>query len=413
MASNWKRLLRRQYQSLRATHADLYPVALSRGPWTETVFARQCLGADVKVEGWYLAEHFIQECTDWSGLLVRYLHALGQSTEAVPRAWMTFYRTCRSTIQFLAEDFLLEQAILSGTRQAFVIEALLEFGGEQYPETPRSVYHTMVAGHRYYSAFSNSQFAFDLDVSSNEELERRPSGPSWNEVADEARRRNDAIESYWTRSASAVRAATLPYLLEYQKNTLLVSWLSADRMNKGDAPQSALVRALNSNRPSAMSLEQFVSQLPTSSDERSIVSSLLRRLTDAIAEIGYEGVIEALLDESFAGGNDSVLGTNQVNVIPGQGADRCSSVVLAVSKGIKGGLGVDSVLRKLRAHLIRCVDKTRVVIIVSDHWTPTILDEHLEDLRAHAAKGVRFLFSLVGIPDRTVSPINVDLMPSK
>jgi len=68
-----------------------------------------------------------------------------------------------------------------------------------------------------------------------------------------------------------------------------------------------------------------------------------------------------------------------------------------------------SIMKQVREHLIRCMDKTRVVIVLCDHWRPGMLDDHFGDLQAHYDRGVRFLFLMVGTPGRVVAPVAVDL----
>jgi hypothetical protein len=85
--------------------------------------------------------------------------------------------------------------------------------------------------------------------------------------------------------------------------------------------------------------------------------------------------------------------------------------LLGVSRGNKKGaaLSFGKIMTQVKAHLIDCADRTRVVIFLCDLWSPDLLDEHLEELRAHHRRGVRFLFLLVGTPDRAVAPVAVDL----
>ena len=45
------------------------------------------------------------------------------------------------------------------------------------------------------------------------------------------------------------------------------------------------------------------------------------------------------------------------------------------------------------------------VVVLCDYWNPSMLDEHLGDLRAHHGRGVRFLFLMAGNPGRIVSPV--------
>jgi hypothetical protein len=66
-------------------------------------------------------------------------------------------------------------------------------------------------------------------------------------------------------------------------------------------------------------------------------------------------------------------------------------------------------MTQVKTHRIDCTDKTQVVIVLCDHWSPTTLDDHLDELRAHHRRGVRFLFLMAGTPGRVVAPVAVDL----
>jgi hypothetical protein len=160
------------------------------------------------------------------------------------------------------------------------------------------------------------------------------------------------------------------------------------------------------------SIESFVEQLNVASSERNLVSHVLRRLQAAVAEFGYDSFVEDLTSGEFLGGGDSPVGTNAINVIPSNGKGACCAVLLAVSKGDKKGIGFPAVMKQVREHLIRCIDKTRVVIFLCDHWFPAILNDHLGDLRAHYDRGVRFLFLMVGTPGRVFAPVALELKSS-
>ena len=156
------------------------------------------------------------------------------------------------------------------------------------------------------------------------------------------------------------------------------------------------------------SIEQFI-QSSIEAEDRQTVSRVLRRVQAAIAEIGYDAFVEDIASAEFQGGSDSPIGTDAINVIPGHGKAACCPILLAVSKGDKKALGFPNSMKQVREHLIRCINKTRTVIVLCDYWQPAMLDDHIGDLRAHHEKGVRFLFLMVGTPARAVAPVAVDL----
>jgi hypothetical protein len=157
------------------------------------------------------------------------------------------------------------------------------------------------------------------------------------------------------------------------------------------------------------SIEQFVTGLNVEQEERRIINGVLNRIQAAIAEIGYDNFVEDVTSGEFLGGPDTPIGSGDINVIPGHANGVCCTTLLAVSKGEKRTVGFPSVMRQVREHLIRCMEKTRVVIILCDYWRPDMLNDHFGDLRAHYDRGVRFLFLLVGTPGRAVSAVAVDL----
>jgi hypothetical protein len=136
---------------------------------------------------------------------------------------------------------------------------------------------------------------------------------------------------------------------------------------------------------------------------------VLERITQAIGEIGYDEFVEDATSSNFQGGAQSLVGASSINIIPGHVGGPCHKLLLAISKGDKKAIGFPSVMRQVREHLILCKE-TKAVIILCDHWYPRMLDEHIGDLRAHHEKHkVRFLFLMVGLPGRVVSPVAVDL----
>ncbi len=63
------------------------------------------------------------------------------------------------------------------------------------------------------------------------------------------------------------------------------------------------------------------------------VAKLLDRLRTAIAELGYEAVLEDLSSRELIGGEDSLLGSEEVMVVPGLLEDSARPILLAVTRG--------------------------------------------------------------------------------
>lgn len=147
----------------------------------------------------------------------------------------------------------------------------------------------------------------------------------------------------------------------------------------------------------------------------SSVARLLNRLKTAIAELGYEAVIEDLLSPDLVGGEESLLASEDVMVVPGHLADSARPILLAVTKGW-GGKEPHSftrVMRQVKARLTESRGTIQVVIVFCDCWdSASFQEEYREELRAHDGNGVRFLFMLVGVPDSTLVSVPVGLDPS-
>ena len=141
------------------------------------------------------------------------------------------------------------------------------------------------------------------------------------------------------------------------------------------------------------------------------VGRVLDRLKTAIGELGYEAVIEDLRSPELIGGEDSLLGSEDVMVIPGHLADSARPIVLAVSRGWNGKetQSFAKVIRQVKTRLIEARGTTQVVIVFCDCWdSASFQEEHREELSAHNRNGVRFVFVMVGVPDRVLVPIPVE-----
>ncbi len=144
----------------------------------------------------------------------------------------------------------------------------------------------------------------------------------------------------------------------------------------------------------------------------SSVARLLNRIKTAIAELGYEAVIEDLLSPELIGGEESLLASEDVMVVPGHLADSGRPNLLAVTKGWSGKEphSFTRVMRHVKARLIESRGTIQAVIVFCDCWdSASFRGEQREELRAHNSNGVRFFFMLVGVPDSTLIPVPVGL----
>jgi hypothetical protein len=142
------------------------------------------------------------------------------------------------------------------------------------------------------------------------------------------------------------------------------------------------------------------------------VARLLDRLKAAVGELGYEAVVENLVSDDIIGGDDPLLASDEIMVIPGHMDDASRPVLLAVTRGWNGkdALSFTRVMRQVKARLIAGRGTIRHVVVVCNAWdTPAFEEEHREELEAHARQGVQFQFVMVGVPDRVIGAIPVEL----
>jgi hypothetical protein len=139
-------------------------------------------------------------------------------------------------------------------------------------------------------------------------------------------------------------------------------------------------------------------------------AKLLARLQKAIAELGYATFLEDSLSPDLMGGEDSLLGTDSVMVVPGHQPDSSQPILLALTSGWngKGALSFTKVLRQAKTRLVEARGAIKLVVVLCDTWqSATFNDEQREELGAHFRNGVKFLFLLVGVPDRGLVPVPV------
>jgi hypothetical protein len=147
-----------------------------------------------------------------------------------------------------------------------------------------------------------------------------------------------------------------------------------------------------------------------------VVERLLDQLKAAIGERGYEAIVEDLESDELIDGDDSLLAADEVMVIPGHTANASRPILLALTRG-RGGedpLSFNRVMRQVEAWLGAGNGAIEHVVVFCNGWdSPSFEQEHREELEAHARRGVRFWFVMVGVPDRLFVriPVGFDRTP--
>jgi hypothetical protein len=197
----------------------------------------------------------------------------------------------------------------------------------------------------------------------------------------------------------------LVFLRHYLHSILGVSWLT------DPAPGASALMSLSWRRqPVSVSTKQLLGEAVAGSPAPASLERLLDRLKSAIGELGYEAVVEDLISDDLIGGDDSLLASDEIMVIPGHMDDASRRILLAVTRSWNGKdpLSFARVMRQVKARLVAARGGIEHVIVLCDAWdSPSFEEEHREELEAHARQGVRFAFVIVGVPDRLFIPIPV------
>jgi hypothetical protein len=412
--SDLLRRLRDGAREVEGFHDDLSAPVFARQDWRGTTFTRRSLGDGLPVEVWYLAEHFLLAWHDWRALRESYIRYFGQPPSRFPRSWDALNRRCLDLANRLLRDAHLDEIIEDSWVFGPTAEVLIADGE---PPSATSVYHQVVTNHRRLSLLERADAWLEppgtqqplFDLLGHERVGARDR--IWPKSREAAQQLNGRLRLLWPDLPRQVRDACLWHLRHYQQANLLASWLLADTPLMRDRPQSALLYALNREQIVHPTIEDFARRLQIGEDDRRSVNQILHRVTDAIAQFGYASFVEDVTSGEFLGGESSAVGSDAINIIPNKNMEKCCTTLLAVSRGIekRSRLSFSKVMVQVKAHLIECADNTRVVIFLCDHWSPTMLDDNLDELRAHHRRGARFLFLLAGMPDRGVAPLSVDL----
>jgi hypothetical protein len=431
--SDVMRTLRDGARQVQKLQKDLHPPTLSRRGWKDTVFARQTLGDEAEIELWYLAEHFLLAWHDWHGLIERFPRYFGEPEQPFSETWRRVDADCTVLADQLLRNKQLDELISS-----YWLATGVPGGGRgQKLPSSRDVYQTVVQNHRRWSLIRQAETG-RLEPHAERVEKSAPEGELWPQCRKLVGRLNEETLSACKHLMEVLGQDLRIHLRHYRHANLLVSWLAEDgggddrdlpdagsrsgsrtgsyagsrsgkqRFTSEAGEDGSALFKLLLERIVTPSISEYADQFQDA-NVRGTARHVLERITQAIGEIGYDEFVEDVTSNDFHGGAQSLVGASSINLIPSQTRGPCHLLLLAVSKGDKKAVGFASIMRQVREHLIRCKE-TKAVIVLCDHWHPGMLDEHLGDLRAHHDKhGVRFLFLMVGLPGRVMSPVAVDL----
>jgi hypothetical protein len=403
--ANFKGELRSGYNRLRGLREDLYATAwLGRRGWDELVLAKRSLGPEERIEHGFLAEHFLVTWANWQGLLDRSCRYFGQPEDKRPKTWAQLSTKCEVLAFALARDRELDQIIA---------RSWITPGGHAYKQEKRpghdvaSFYSEVVQGHERADAIHRAERVAPRFAAKEAALAKMvPDRVPLPEATSVVERQNEGLVERWRDLPWRIQDQVSGHLRHYLHSTMSVSWLV------DPAVRSALLAILWRKEPMSVVLKETVGPSPSDSRTSDAVERLLDRLKAAIAELGYEAVLDDLLDPELIGGQaDSLLPAQDVTVVPGLPNDTTRPVLLAVTKGWHGkdALSFTRVTRQVKARLTEARGAVKLVIVFCDCWdSASFQEEHGEELAAHARNGVQFQFLMVGVPDRVLVPVPVE-----
>jgi hypothetical protein len=404
MVDTFHASLKDGYRELNALYEDVNWPVVFRQDWELGVIARRFLGPEVRVHAWRLAEYYLLAWTDWGGTVQRYLRYFGHSWEDLPNSWHSLRSRCEALTIRMFDDAALGQLISSSWRGP---DSLAPPEWSNRTAGPDAVAQEIVVNHRRLCLITGQAMTTTKAgvVLSQSQMARHP----WDDAMQFASRNNGVLVRSWTDLPDRDRSEVFSQLRHYQRIHLLASWLlDGESLDKGH-PTTALLKILHKELSMPSWIDQVLEQLKADTHDRQIARNVLTRIANAVSEFSYENVVNDVSQETFRGGPDSPIGSEDIDLIPSRFRTGCHSVLVAFSKGEKKKIGFTSIMREVREHLIDCFGTTRIVIVLCDTWTRSILEEHLRDLRAHYRRKVRFVFLQAVNPGTTLVPLPVDL----
>ena len=405
--ANHRQELRSRYDVLRRLYDDLRETTFARLDWHAEVLARRTLAQDERIEHWFLAEHFLVTWSNWRGLFDRFCRYFGQPADSFPKTWSQLIANCDVLVFRLTRDRNLDGIIA----RSWSDPDHSAFRPDSRRRYDIATIFSQIARAHERAEFLRRSEKLELRLPSKEvQIENLAADGKalavTRMIVDE---QNNGLVTRWFELPRRVQDQVWFHLRHYLHSTVVVSWL-VDFAEPGvSALLSLSLRTQFMPRPiRRITFDRDASPPPASA----VLERLLGRLETTIGELGYKAVVEDLISNDMIGGDDSLLASNQVTIIPGNMDDASRPILLGVTRGWNGkdSLSFPRVMRQVRTRLTEARGGIKHVVVFCDGWdSPAFDEEHREELEAHARQGVRFRFMLVGVPDRVLGALPVDL----
>lgn len=155
----------------------------------------------------------------------------------------------------------------------------------------------------------------------------------------------------------------------------------------------------------ARSVLQSSAMANLESDVRDLIASLLQTIERNLSEkLTLKDALETMVKGAVDGFADRM-----VNVLEDGEPGPCRPILLARCQIRPPGVRpMHSVMRQVRQHLLRCVDTTRVVLLLTDHWNPKDIDESQGDLLVHASRPLGAVILPILVSNGCLHPLAFD-----
>ncbi len=388
--SDFVQRLRRQAKELNALERDLRVKAEESVDWKRTTMSSAVVGLGIPVERSFLADYFLTTWAEWRGLFERYPRYFGLPSEELPHQWHQTDHLCRRLADTLLGDHMLGEVLAASWQGQ-------ESDAEQpaMAESPRdaevaALYRGIVRNHLRLSAVAAT------------DTEHRVGNGSWSRCVSVLRRNDAAFKTRFSKAPANTREAVLWHLRHFRHAALALSWLN-------HSPHSTLDRLLTECDTTTEAAQHWLPAFNGHIEKAHEVKRVVTRVTQTIAEIGYDCFVEDVTSKEFVGGEDSPIGSADVLLLPGERHNGKPATIVAVTRGKSGRarLGFIRVMEQIKTVLSEEKDGVRFLLVLCDNRDSAIVrSQYLSDLRRFPR--LQSLFLVVGSQDTVLAPLAIE-----
>lgn len=364
-----------------------------------------------RIEFWYIATHFLVFYSDFKSFDLRFQYS--RNLVQKPDDIEDFILKCDELAnRIISTDFdgeNLDKVLnLRVDSNRFLPIRIFLSSSEKW-DNPEEFFHDAVKCHsflNFFSHFQTAENAFQETLEKVDVLKTRLIG-FWNnpffENSSEYKNQYLKTDRMFSRKAVFFRDQVYFYLENFSSSLLL----DFEQFRTFNSPVWEILDGFGSFKTTA---ESFLERLQVVDKQNT--KSIIKTILEAIKEKTYTDYLSEFFENHFPPDsfNDSrVVGQSKdFDIIPGIGTGDGGRILLAFSndKTKKFKIPLKKILRRVRVHLIDCLENTRVVLVFCDRWDVKDIKESLEDLHSWKNRGVQFLFL-------NVSDDNFFMLPPK